>query len=240
MMARDFENLLQVGLGVSLWGYILKQYIQCSIAVFDGLFPEPHNQIVMELLFSMAHWHGMAKLHMHHDLILDELDELTKTLGASLHYFSQNICILYDTKKLQEEYDAHIFQAATSESEPGDGLSDENNEEQMESDDLDYMAGHQGPNSDSDVDIGKIQLSSTGQLSILAPKPSSIKGSARSRGRPKKTNVRMTWEESKSDDDIPGESNLVLLIIHVFIVYMQHLSTSFMRSMIAIEDLDVT
>ena len=132
------------------------------------------------------------------------------------------------------------IQAATSESEPGDGLSDENNEEQMESDDLDYMAGHQGPNSDSDVDIGEIQLSSTGQLSILAPKPSSTKGSARSRGRPKKTNVRMTQEESKSGDDIPGESNLVLLIIHMFIVYTQHLSTSFMRSMIAIEDLDVT
>ncbi|KIM83848.1 hypothetical protein PILCRDRAFT_68635, partial [Piloderma croceum F 1598] len=57
LTAYDFENLLQ-----------------CAIPVFDGLLPEPHNSAVLDLLFVIAHWHGLAKLHMHHDLTLDILD----------------------------------------------------------------------------------------------------------------------------------------------------------------------
>ncbi|KAG2053011.1 hypothetical protein BDR06DRAFT_491243 [Suillus hirtellus] len=45
MATRNFEDLLQ-----------------CSIPVFDGLFPDAHNKIVIGLLFTMSHWHGLAKL----------------------------------------------------------------------------------------------------------------------------------------------------------------------------------
>ena len=67
---------------------------------------------MMELLFTMAHWHGLAKLHMHHDLILDKLDKLTKVLGMRLCDFSQKTCVQFDTKELQWEYNAHIRREA--------------------------------------------------------------------------------------------------------------------------------
>ena len=81
---------------------------QCAIPVFDGLFDEPHNTTVMELLFTMAHWHSLAKLRMHHDLLLDCLDEATKTLGVRLRKFSQRTCPAFDTKELPREYNTRI------------------------------------------------------------------------------------------------------------------------------------
>ncbi|KIM52323.1 hypothetical protein SCLCIDRAFT_141368, partial [Scleroderma citrinum Foug A] len=50
MAARDFKDLLL-----------------CSIPVFEKLLPEPHNTLVMTLLFLLCHWHGLAKLCMHMD-----------------------------------------------------------------------------------------------------------------------------------------------------------------------------
>ena len=74
--------------------------------MFDGLFPEPHNTAVMGLLFTMAHWHGLAKLRVHHDLLLDSLDEATKALGLRLRKFVQRTCTAFDTKELHREYNA--------------------------------------------------------------------------------------------------------------------------------------
>lgn len=60
----------------------------------------------------MAHWHGLAKLRMHHDLILDELDNLTKILGTRLRDFSQKTCVQFDAKELQREYNARVRREA--------------------------------------------------------------------------------------------------------------------------------
>ena len=62
----------------------------------------------MDLLFTMAHWHGLAKLCLHHDLILDKLDRLTKTLGERLHDSNQNTCVHFDIKELQRDYNMRI------------------------------------------------------------------------------------------------------------------------------------
>ena len=86
--------------------------IQCSILVFDGLFPKPHNKVVVELLLTMAHWHCLVKFCIHHDLILDELDKLTEFLGVRLCDFNQKTCIQFDTRELQQEYNVHIWREA--------------------------------------------------------------------------------------------------------------------------------
>ena len=67
---------------------------------------------MMELFFTTAHWHGLVKLCMHYDLILDKLDKLTKVLGMRLHDFSQKTCVQFDTKELQQEYNACIQREA--------------------------------------------------------------------------------------------------------------------------------
>ncbi|KAG2742745.1 hypothetical protein P692DRAFT_20879278 [Suillus brevipes Sb2] len=89
MAARNFEDLLQ-----------------CSIPVFDGLLPEPHNRIVLELLFTMAHWHGLAKLRMHSDLTLEIMDEVTSTLGRQFREFKNTVCTAYQTRELPREVGA--------------------------------------------------------------------------------------------------------------------------------------
>jgi hypothetical protein len=78
---------------------------KCSIPVFEGLLPDPHNQIVMDLLFTMAHWHGLAKLRMHSDLTLDVLDLETTKLGAQFRQFKEKVCSAYNTQELNREVD---------------------------------------------------------------------------------------------------------------------------------------
>jgi len=82
--------------------------IQCAIPVFEGLLPEPHNKFVMELLFTMAHWHGLAKLRMHNDLTLAVMDAETLSLGVKLREFSQKTCPAFATRELRREYNARL------------------------------------------------------------------------------------------------------------------------------------
>ncbi|KAG2345692.1 hypothetical protein BDR05DRAFT_974997 [Suillus weaverae] len=86
MAARNFEDLLQ-----------------CSIPVFDGLFPDAHNHIIIDLLFTLSHWHGLAKLCMHSDLTLDILDQQTTDLGEQFRRFKDEVCPSYHTQELNRE-----------------------------------------------------------------------------------------------------------------------------------------
>ncbi|KAF7971052.1 hypothetical protein HWV62_22187 [Athelia sp. TMB] len=86
LAARDYEDILQ-----------------CSIAVFDGLLPEPHNTAIMKLLFTCSHWHALAKLRMHTDITLDIMDLVTTRLGRELRSFAKNTCTAFDTRELKRE-----------------------------------------------------------------------------------------------------------------------------------------
>jgi hypothetical protein len=54
----------------------------------------------------MAHWHGLAKLRMHHDLTLDAMESVTVSLGKLLRSFSTVTCPAFATKELHREADA--------------------------------------------------------------------------------------------------------------------------------------
>ncbi|KAF7966162.1 hypothetical protein HWV62_39770 [Athelia sp. TMB] len=86
LAARDYEDILQ-----------------CSIAVFDGLLPEPHNTAILKFLFTCAHWHALAKLRLHTDLTLEKMDSTTVRLGRELRAFSKNTCTAFVTKELKRE-----------------------------------------------------------------------------------------------------------------------------------------
>ncbi|KAG2335546.1 hypothetical protein BDR05DRAFT_898217, partial [Suillus weaverae] len=86
MAVRNFEDILQ-----------------CSIPVFDGLLPDNHNKIIMDLLFIMAHWHRLAKLCMHSDLTLDILDQQMTDLSEQFRQFKAKVCSAYHTQELEHE-----------------------------------------------------------------------------------------------------------------------------------------
>jgi hypothetical protein len=74
--------------------------------------PEPHNQRVLQLLFTASHWHALAKLRMHTDYTLILLDDLTARLGQELRNFSQRTCSVFDTRELRREAAARARRAS--------------------------------------------------------------------------------------------------------------------------------
>ncbi|KAG2084375.1 uncharacterized protein F5147DRAFT_782501 [Suillus discolor] len=86
--------------------------LQCSIPVFEGLLPEAHNKILLDLLFTMAHWHGLAKLCMHSDFTLEILDQQTTDLGEKFRHFKSKVCTAYHTQELDHEVNARSRQQA--------------------------------------------------------------------------------------------------------------------------------
>jgi hypothetical protein len=77
---------------------------QCAIPCIEGLFPEPYNTSVIELLFVLATWHALAKLHIHTDTSLRLLDTTTTALGNALRYFTHITCPAFDTFETHAEY----------------------------------------------------------------------------------------------------------------------------------------
>ena len=58
----------------------------------------------MKLLYHLAYWHGLAKLRLHTDLMLDILDNLTSELGKMFRDFVKHTCQVVETKELPREY----------------------------------------------------------------------------------------------------------------------------------------
>jgi hypothetical protein len=81
---------------------------QCAIPAFDGLLPEPHNASLLRLLFTCAHWHGLAKLRMQTSDTLNIFDDATRCIGADFRAFKAKTCAAFDTYELDRERDARI------------------------------------------------------------------------------------------------------------------------------------
>ncbi|KAK7437003.1 hypothetical protein VKT23_006712 [Stygiomarasmius scandens] len=90
LAARDFEDLLQ-----------------CAIPVCAGLLlDEADNHRLFVVLFRLAHWHGLAKLRLHTDLTLKELEVATEELGQAMREFRDETCSKFETVELPREQEA--------------------------------------------------------------------------------------------------------------------------------------
>ena len=77
--------------------------MQCWIPVIEGLLPEPHNKIALDLLFDLATWHSYAKLRKHTKHTVNSLRSQSKELGRQLRIFLRQTCSQYKTKPLPGE-----------------------------------------------------------------------------------------------------------------------------------------
>lgn len=91
---------------------LLILHFQCAIPAFEGLLPEPHNQIVMTLLYRLAEWHALAKLRMHTETTLTHLEKATSLLGDQMRRFQRETCPAYKTTELPNENAARVKRAA--------------------------------------------------------------------------------------------------------------------------------
>ncbi|KAI0703342.1 hypothetical protein C8T65DRAFT_258430 [Cerioporus squamosus] len=95
--ARDFEDALQ-----------------CFIPVYDRLLPEPHNTIVLDLLFLTAFLHGLHKLRMHVDTTLTITGVVFTRFTVALRKFKEVTCAAYHTTELPKEVRARARRQAAS------------------------------------------------------------------------------------------------------------------------------
>ncbi len=65
----------------------------------------------MRLLFTLAHWHALAKLRQHTDLSLSILESVTVQLGTMLRNFEAESCSLFNTRELKREEAARTRKA---------------------------------------------------------------------------------------------------------------------------------
>ncbi|KAF7326767.1 hypothetical protein MVEN_02595700 [Mycena venus] len=87
LAARNFEDLLQ-----------------CALAVFEELLDDPvHDKVILDLIFTLAFWHSLAKLRLHTDLTVNELKEVTRMLGRQLRHFTKVTCAAFVTRELPRE-----------------------------------------------------------------------------------------------------------------------------------------
>jgi len=78
-------------------------YIQCAIPVFNRLFPDSNNWIILNLIFACAHRHPPAKLWLHTKRTLTELELATSVLGAKFKNLKKKTCSSYKTYELLKE-----------------------------------------------------------------------------------------------------------------------------------------
>lgn len=78
-------------------------YQQCSIPVFEGLFPTVHDRVVQSLLYRFAQWHALAKLRIHSESTVTFLQETFKNLSQNLRKFRRDTCDAFNTMELPKE-----------------------------------------------------------------------------------------------------------------------------------------
>lgn len=83
--------------------YCLLISFQCAMPAFDGLLPEPHNAVILDLLFLCGTWHAYAKLRLHTDSTLASLDLVGRALCQAINKFVEVTCNAYKTKALPKE-----------------------------------------------------------------------------------------------------------------------------------------
>ncbi|KAJ7777634.1 hypothetical protein DFH07DRAFT_976756 [Mycena maculata] len=86
---------------MAAWNY--QSLLLCSIPVIEGLLPEPYNSEIIEVLFSLAEWHSLAKLKLHTDPTIGLLGSATREVGCLLRRFKRVICPDFSTKELPSE-----------------------------------------------------------------------------------------------------------------------------------------
>ncbi|KAG2049932.1 hypothetical protein BDR06DRAFT_984188 [Suillus hirtellus] len=86
LAAHDFEDILQ-----------------CTIPVFEGLFPLEHDSAVQSLLYQFAQWHALVKLRIHSGSTLDFFEDMFNKLSWKLRRFWAYTCAAFVTTELPKE-----------------------------------------------------------------------------------------------------------------------------------------
>lgn len=91
--------------------------------MFDGLLPKKHDSIVRKLLFELSTWHGLAKLRLHTETTVTDLEHSTTRLGKMFSKFKKEVCSAYATTELPAEEAARVRRKASAAKKRGAQLA---------------------------------------------------------------------------------------------------------------------
>ncbi|KAF8238212.1 hypothetical protein L208DRAFT_1243269, partial [Tricholoma matsutake] len=100
-MICKFSNNASAMKKLAAWDF--EDLLQCAMAIFEGLMPDQHNNIILDLLFELMTWHSLAKLQLHTESTLQALDSSTTQLSSILQQFQSVMCAAYMTHELTSE-----------------------------------------------------------------------------------------------------------------------------------------
>jgi hypothetical protein len=93
---------------------------QCAIPSFDGLFEkQEYNDMVLDLLYVMAYFHGLEKMRLHTQTTLQAVKLATPALGDELRRFKSDMADKIETKETPREKQARARRAARLASKTG-------------------------------------------------------------------------------------------------------------------------
>jgi hypothetical protein len=78
-----------------------------------------HDIIVQKLLFELSTWHGLAKLRLHTETTVRDLENSTTRLGTLLRSFQKDVCSGYQTYDLPAEEAARTRRKAAATKKDG-------------------------------------------------------------------------------------------------------------------------
>jgi hypothetical protein len=105
LAARDYEDILQVSTIEIFKNMALDfcPHFQDAIPVVDGLLEEPYNSMILTVLYRLAEWHALAKLRMHTEHTLQQLERSTTILGKELRRFRDESLKSFNCQELPKE-----------------------------------------------------------------------------------------------------------------------------------------
>jgi hypothetical protein len=73
------------------------------IPAVEGLLDHPYNKQLLTLLYCLAEWHAFAKLRMHTDYTLNQLEKSTIKIGRELRSFQDSMQGAFAVRELPQE-----------------------------------------------------------------------------------------------------------------------------------------
>ncbi|KAI0749293.1 hypothetical protein C8Q80DRAFT_1100762 [Daedaleopsis nitida] len=97
-------------------------YLIVIIPVIEGLLPLEDDSIVANMLFELSNWHALAKLCMHHEVTLRNMELATSHMYEAIRKFASTTCARHETFELPSETEARARRARTrpTGAKPGD------------------------------------------------------------------------------------------------------------------------
>ncbi|RPD56273.1 hypothetical protein L227DRAFT_508714 [Lentinus tigrinus ALCF2SS1-6] len=86
-------------------------YLIVIMPVIDGLLPLDDNQTIQDMLFELANWHALAKLRMHHDVTLENMEHATKHMYEAIKTFASTTCQQHEAMELPSEMEVRTRRA---------------------------------------------------------------------------------------------------------------------------------